>query len=300
MSGPFFLLTEDLMNFNKTAKTIDEQIQKLKDRNLIIEDEKSAKEILFSINYYNFSGYLFDYRKQDGTYSDVSFEKVYKIYKCDERIKSLLLYAIELIEHNLRTKLSYRIAHLTSPSGYCDSCNFNDIINHKKLMQKFDKAVIRNKNLPFVKHHLIKYNGFFPVWVAVELFSLGMILNCYKNLKTPIRKAIAKDFNTGVNQLSNWIECTSYLRNLSAHYMRLYNFNIQKTPMRCKKNSPNFVNTYKLYDIIYIMRFLIPDKKEWNNYILPGIEHIFTEYNDAISISAYGFPDNWQSDLYIN
>lgn len=45
----------------KFATTIEEQIQKLKDRGLIISDEAKAKEVLLDVGYYRFGSYLFPF-----------------------------------------------------------------------------------------------------------------------------------------------------------------------------------------------------------------------------------------------
>lgn len=287
------------MNYTKDAKTIDEQIQLLINRNLIIENMENARNILFTINYYNFTGYLFDCKENDGSYKNITFEQAYSMYLCDKRLKSILLYAIEIIEHNIKTKLAYFIAHEIAPTGYLDAGNFSDDDEHKRLIYNFNKAVKRNKNIPFVKHHIVKYNRMFPIWVAVELFTFGMVWNCYKYIKVPIKKSIAKEFNTGIRQLESWIECISYLRNLSAHYMRLYNFNVQKTPKECNRNFVDFKRTYKIYDIVYVMKFLMPDPDEWNNYIIPTLSQVFEKYESDIDIRAYGFPEGWELQLKI-
>lgn len=264
---------------------------------MIIENDCQAKNILFSINYYVFSGYLFDFKNNDGKYRDITFDKIYNIYQCDKRLKSIILYAIEIIEHNLKTKISYFMATALNPLAYTDSRYFVNENEHKKMLSHFERNVNQNNRIPFVKHHIIKYDGNFPIWVAIELFTFGMIWNLYKNLQRSYKKGIATYFNTGVIQLESWIECVSYLRNLSAHNMRLYNFNIQKTPKKGKKNFSDFIHSYKVYDILYVMQFLVPDKSEWNNYILQNIEDLLNEYSEYIDISCYGFKQNWRTTL---
>lgn len=283
----------------KPAKTIEEQIDILESRGVFVEDRKKAEDILLSINYYTFSGYIFEFKNSHGTYDNVSFNKVYNIYLCDKRLKSIILYAIEDIEHNVKTKMAYSMAHVSGPLGYTNPDNFVNADEHNFLMWNLDRNISRNKKLPFVSHHITHYNGLFPIWVAIELFTLGMTWNCYKNLKTPLRKNIAKYFNTGVNQLESWIECVLYLRNLSAHNMRLYNFSTQKSPKCCNRNFKDFKYSYKIYDIIYVMKFLFFEKSEWNNYVLPTISAIFEKFSDFISLESYGFPSDWYSKLTI-
>ena len=88
------------------------------------------------------------------------------------------------------------------------------------------------------------------------------------------QKQIAAEFNTGVRQLDSWIENINYIRNLIAHYMRLYNFVLQKTPAKCNYNHKPYIVTYKIFDVIYVMKFLFFDSQEWNNCL--------------------GFPSDWE------
>lgn len=280
----------------KIPTTYDEQINILKSRKLLIPDIEKAKQVLASVNYYSFSGYLFTHQDTDGNYSNISFDDIYDIYLCDKRIKSVLMYAIELVEHNLKTKLAYVLAHELGSMSYMDKNNFTNDSEHNILIKKFNSAVKNNQNLLFVKHHLKEYNTQFPIWVAVELFTLGMVWNCYKTLKTPIKKKIAHEFNIGTVYLESWIECVAYLRNMSAHYMRLYRTNIQKTPKKSKDHN-NCDASNRIFDIIYIMKFLSPQTTEWNNYIIPSFAQIFSEYATVINLSDYGFPNDWEQIL---
>ena len=43
----------------KNFKTLDQQIELLKDRGCIIEDEAFVKKVLSAVNYYRFSSYFF-------------------------------------------------------------------------------------------------------------------------------------------------------------------------------------------------------------------------------------------------
>lgn len=286
---------------NKEPKTYAEQIEILKSRGLVISDEKNALSTLSSINYYSISGYLHNFKDKDGTYSgNLSFEKVIKIMQCDRRMKSIIKYALDLIENNLKTKMAYILAHEIGSTGYLERKNYKDKDEYDILNKKFQNSVRNNKKLPFVVHHNEKYNGVFPIWVAVELFTMGMISNMYKNLDTRLQKLISLEFRTGVNQLSSWIENITYIRNLSAHNMRIYGFALQKQPKKCKNNfDEKFRYTSKVFDEIYVMKFLYGNKNEWNHYIIPSIQQILLEYEEYIDLNEYGFDENWDSLLII-
>ena len=69
------------------------------------------------------------------------------------------------------------------------------IEKHKKLIDNFNTEVKRNKELPFVKHHIDNYDGKFPLWVAVELFTLGNTSQFYSQMKTADKKVIARSIS---------------------------------------------------------------------------------------------------------
>jgi len=142
-----------------------------------------------------------------------------------------------------------------------------------------------------------------PIWVSINLFTLGMIQNFYENLNTPLKKEIAKKYDVSIDMLLDWMKCIVYLRNLVAHYMRLYDFKIQVTPKKDKKRAKKYKNiivpnpSNYAFDIIYMMQFLYPNKREWDMQVKTAFRAIFDQYKEHIDISAYGFPENWESYL---
>ena len=49
----------------KLHKSVLEQIEHLKARGVLIDDECNAEFFLSNVNYYRFSGYLYEFRSQD-------------------------------------------------------------------------------------------------------------------------------------------------------------------------------------------------------------------------------------------
>ena len=283
----------------KRATTIEEQISLLKERGIIIDNENEAADFLSNVNYYTLSGYLHAFKTNDSFPEGMTMKKVIAIYQCDRSFRNVLLYALGEIEQNLKTKIAYCLAHEIGPVGYLDENNFIDKEKFDSFKQKFDDAVKRNKKLPFVKHHIKKYESVMPIWVSINLFTLGMIQNFYENLNTPLKKEIAKRYNISSDMLLDWMKCIVYLRNLVAHYMRLYDFKIQVTPRKDKKraekdenkNVPN-PSSY-VFDIIYMMQFLYPNRREWDLQVKTAFRAIFDQYKKHIDISSYGFPKKW-------
>ena len=131
----------------KPAKTIEEQLNILKSKGLTINNDNIAKNILFSVNYYVLSGYLFSFKNADGSYDNIDFNKLHKIYQCDKRLKSIILYAIEIIEHNLKTKAAYYMATKTSPLSYMHYAYFVNKEEHEKMLRHFTYNVHNNNRI---------------------------------------------------------------------------------------------------------------------------------------------------------
>ena len=109
----------------KPPRSYKEQLQILKDRGCIINDESECIAVLESVNYYRLSAYFLPFKNEDNTYKDgLSFDKVYSIYEFDRKLRSILLTALEEIEIFLRSKIAYFHAHKYTPIGYTLSENF--------------------------------------------------------------------------------------------------------------------------------------------------------------------------------
>ena len=94
-------------------KTFEQQIEILKNRNLIINDESMAKEILTTHNYYNVvNGYkeLFCCRDENNNekfINGTTFDELYALYCFDRELRSIIFKYTLQIENTLRTLISY-------------------------------------------------------------------------------------------------------------------------------------------------------------------------------------------------
>ena len=278
----------------KPATTFKEQVELLEQRGLIITDKDFALDVLSKVNYYRFSAYLLPFKNQESDfYGDkASFNSVYRIYEFDRKLRNLILSAIEPIEILLKTQLAYYHAHKYGAEGFISSGNFENEDWHERFIVEFNQTVRKNNKALFIKHHLENYNGRFPVWVAVEVFSFGMLSKFYSNMKSEDRKHIAKKiFCSGPDHLESWLKCLTYLRNRCAHYMRLY---FQKFVVFPKLPRGSYKsNSHKVFDAIFVMKYLYLDRKQWNNGFVRILEALIAEYDSDIQLKYIGFPDNW-------
>lgn len=251
----------------KSPRTLDEQIAHLRcAHGLLIEDDVAAKEILSHVNYYRLSAYGIGLKQPDNPElykSGVSLETLYRLYSFDTRLRSALLHILEHVEIELRTQIAYCLSLRYGAEGYMDAANFRDRTNssgesiHGLVIRKFAQEVSRQKNLPFVRHHIQKYDGHFPLWVAVELFSFGMLSSLYSIMQPDDQKRVSDFYVVKPNALASWMQSLVDVRNRCAHYGRIYNMPLSTTPFlfpELKRYSGN-----RIFPVILILCRLTKD-----------------------------------------
>ena len=287
----FFRKFKDMSEV-KRHYTYAEQIEKLRSRGCIITDDAVCERKLQHIGYYRLSAYFLPFKKDDNRYTDgLTFDKVYHIYEFDRKLRNLLFAAIEVIEVSLRARLAYFHSQKYGPLGYLDQASFNEKHDADKFMENIDREIENNKKVQFVKHHIDNYNGQFPLWVICELFTFGTISYFYNDLKTADKKAFA---GLDHKEMVSWLRCCTDLRNICAHYGRLYyrifsampsGFSISESEKR------------RLWGAVLSVRALYPSDEKWNNEFMPRIVSLFEEYKDDIDLYHLAFPKNWVSQL---
>lgn len=291
----------------KNPLNYQEQIERLKTfHKLTINDEHEALTILQSINYYRLSGYgigLTKFDNKDEYLENVSLKDLYDLYLFDSMLKSSLFHIIEQIEIGLRSKIAYCLAIRYGADGFYNIDNFTFKQNksgkyiHSNIISKFNDEVNMNKHLPFVKHHIEKYDGKFPIWVAVELFSFGQLSYLYSIMKSKDKKSVAKQYECSPIDLESWIQCLVEIRNICAHYGRLYNL-----PLRHKPPLPSEYAQYqqtkqnKLFPVIVVLKLLLKSNNQWNEFFC-FIKYLINKFNHVVNLSYNDFPSDWESIL---
>ena len=277
----------------KTSKTFKEQLEILKNRGLIINDETSALIILKEINYYRLSGYMLSFKTKDDLFlSNITFENVYSIYKLDKQLRLLLLDIIENIEIAFRTHISYHLAHKYGPIGYKNPKNFNDKEFHNQFLSYLKENINKNKDKEFVEHHIKKYAGEFPIWVVVEILSFGNLSKLFKNMRNEDKEMICETYyKIPFQYIQSWLHNLSYTRNVCAHYSRLYNKTFKVFPKFSNRDKKLFKQTRRIFDTIFILKKLIFNNQEWLNFT-EKLDNLFYD-NPTVNKILLGFPDNW-------
>lgn len=280
----------------KQAAPYEVQLSKLAERGCIIENEGFCLEKLAEINYYRLTAYFLPFRQPDGRYiTGTSFERVYRIYEFDRKLRSVIFSAIEEIEVFLRARLSYYHAMKYGSTGYLNSEIYSVRHNHEQFIEKIDREIKANNSVSFVQHHIGYYSGVFPIWVITELFTFGMLSYFYSDMKTPDKKALASSlYQTTPKNLSSWLRCCTDLRNICAHYGRLYYRVFSSIPAGIILPE---AQKRQLWCNMQVIKLLYPNREKWNNAVMPALDALFSEYQKDIDLDHIAFPEYWRDIL---
>lgn len=224
----------------KSFKNLEEQINILKNKGVIISDEKSAKDKLLIGNFYNIiNGYKTPFLVQispEKYISGCTFEEIYELYNFDRNLRSIIFPAILNIENKLRSLIVYYFSEKYGESNYLTLDNFDlspiaspevQLDRRKYILElitsinnSLSKAVGKKE---YITHYITKY-GFVPLWVLVNDLTLGQLSKFYSLMKQPEKIKVSMYWaNLKHTELESFMKTLSYFRNLCAHDDRVYN-----------------------------------------------------------------------------
>lgn len=291
----------------KKPLSFEEQLKHLiDDKKLIVKNQRNALTILKHENFYRLSGYMIDFLDEQDCFSqNVTFEKIYNIYKTEKEIRSTLFELVNDIEVYLKTQIANYFSLEYGAIGYLNPFNYKhefgkDYRDVLHLLKKFDEIVLRNPNNLIVKHHNNEYNGFMPLWAMVELMSFGTISKFFSAMKTSDKKAICKIGYNDItyDKLESFYHCIAYLRNQCCHYQRFYRISHPIKPKTYDAIDIDLgkVKTNSTYSLVLALLFVNPNIKLGERAI-GNLKSI--EYKTHIDfVKNYGFNSDWQDRLY--
>lgn len=221
----------------KEFKTIDEQIEILKRKGLIIEDEEETKEILLRENYFFINGYrlLLMNSYSDKTFVKGStFKELYALFLFDRSMRNIIFKYLLIIENQLKSITSYQLSkkYGYQEKDYLNPKNFTEdrskIRRVKDLIEKMKRQVRINGTKHNATLHYIKNYGYVPMWVLVKVLSFGIVCELYSVLKKEDQIEIASVFNVSTEYLEDFLPILANYRNLCAHEDIMFDHKTEK------------------------------------------------------------------------
>lgn len=290
------------MKYDKPPLSFEEQANLLIKRGLIVDRDLLIGR-LKDVNYYRLSGYLYPYRQSNDNYkTGTTFDKVWRHYTFDRRLRLIVMDAIERFEVSIKTQLIYALAHSTGAFGYAAASNFPGLSaeDHGRLIKTIADEAERSKE-KFVDHFKNKYGDkqeHLPLWMAGEIMSFGCALTLYRGVSDKIKRNIASHYGIPDVVLTSWLHTINVIRNTCAHHSRLWNREFGVKPFIPRKNKypdwhePVAIRQNRIFGILTILHYLLRISAPQSNW-KTRLCALLDEYPE-ISRWSMGFPDNWK------
>ena len=300
----------------KNFKTINEQVEILKNKGLIIEDEISVKETLLRENYFFIMGYRHAFMtspKERKFIPGTTFDEVYSLFTFDRNFRNVIFKNVLVIENQLKSVISYQLSkkYGYKEKEYLNPKNFTQDHNKARrvrdLIDKMKRQIRINATTHNATVHYMNNYGYIPLWVLVKVLSFGIVCELYTILKKEDQIEVAEVFNTTPQVLEDILIILSNYRNLCAHEDIVFEHKTERvipdTKYHNLMNIPQMDGEYiygknDLFAVIIIFKILLKNKEF--RLMMKEIEYeieLLDGRIDSISINKIldrmGFPKNY-------
>ena len=300
----------------KTFKTLDEQIEILQRKGLVIQNVEETKDILLRENYFFVSGYrmLFMESMTNKMFlPGTTFEELYSMFQFDRHIRNIIFKNLLIIENNIKSITAYNLSkhYGIREEEYLNPKNFTNEKSRRKqvddLLNKMKRQIRVNGGQHQATMHYINKYGYIPFWIVVKILSFGIVSELYQILKPEDQKDIASDFGVTASQLVVYLPLLANFRNLCAHEDILFEHKTQrviedtkfhKLLQIPKTNDEYIYGKNDLFAIVIILRqmlrkddfFMLMSELEYEIQVLSDKLH--TIQIDRV-LDRMGFPTNY-------
>ena len=292
-----------LMEYNKPALSINDQLAVLKQRGLTINTPADAEHFLNNVSYFRIAAYLHIFEQPDRTFKNgATFEQAAMLYSFDVELRKMLFGAVQRIEIALRSRVIHQFSLEHGPFWFLDASLATDKRKFSENLATLQRELERTKE-EFIKDHTAKYGNtsFPPAWKLLELVSFGCLTRLYRNFAdTPVRKRIARSFGVSKPEaLESWMVAVNVLRNHCAHHARVWNRNLPNRPqlppmMRNPWVSVSGIAPTSLYAILCCIAYWLNGIDAQSTFVA-DLKALLAKY-PLVRPSAMGFPNDWEQE----
>ena len=291
------------LQFNKPPLSYKEQVEQLKTRGLIIDDELIALHLLENLSYFRLSGYWYPLLQDKTNHifkPGSQLSTAFALYCFDRELRNLVLKEVEKIEIAVRAKMIYILSHSHGAFWFENPVIFSDQQTHSKSVLNM-KQDYSNSDEQFIKAFKNKYsNPLPPSWMMMEITSFGTLSRLYKNLKPGhAKRTIAHYFGIDDKTFESWLHSLVYLRNVCAHHARLWNrvMSIQpRFPSSPKKQwlTNNSAPNNRTYYILSMILFFLQTVNLYHTFL--NKFHLLLAKYPNIDLKSMGFDINYNNE----
>jgi abortive infection bacteriophage resistance protein len=281
---------------SKQATYIEEQIQLMQERGMVITDTNKAKEILLDVGYYRLGFYTYPFElypnvnpRSHQYKPGTDFNQIIELYYFDHDLRHVLLKYISRIEVNLRTFITYTCSNYykSNPTWFVSPKAVT-----RKFRQEFEQKIyLTLRQNPCIAKHHKRYDNdkFAPAWKTMEFMTLGSIITLYENLlDKSLKLQIAQHY--GLNTIAlfeNYLQTIKVIRNACAHGNHIFDLQLIKAVKKGPLANYDDKHRHNIYSVLLVVLYflhIISENRE-EELRLTLKEHIQTYKNrDHVTI----------------
>lgn len=299
----------------KIFKNLDEQVEIMKAKGLIITDEEYVKNILLRENYFFINGYrqLLMYPGEKKFIKGATFDELYSLFRFDRNIRNIFFKYILVVENNFKSIISYQLSkkYGYKEKDYLNYEHYTDDPNKVKqvhdILSKMKRQIRINGSQHRATAHYITNYGYIPMWVLVKVLSLGIVSELYGILKKDDKDSIAEIYGISSESLLIYVSLLANFRNICAHEDIFFDHRTGRKILDTKyhnllgidKNEDGYIyGKNDVYALIIILKELL-DERDFND-LVREVSYEFDILDskvDSVSkeeiLEKLGFPNNW-------
>jgi abortive infection bacteriophage resistance protein len=324
---------------SKPFKTLDEQIDILIKRNLIIPDINEAKFLLTRDSYYSvINGYkgIFLKEKINQTDEDIfedgtTLNDIISLHDFDKSIRNEILSVLEVIESTLSANIAYIFAERfgDQEEEYLKPENFK--LGYLTRSGRYQREILLDNLITIcqsndhpMRHYREKHMNV-PPWILVKGATFGNLVNIYKLFKKDEKEyLISRCLGMSVTEIdgklkeffNKVLDVLNRYRNWAAHGGRIYSHKVREeltfylpAYARFKWPREKYNKGKGKSDIlalcVAVCFFLKGDRKAYI-YFVAGISYFLREYSKTNYeyylkvVDEMGLPYNYEECFYKN
>ena len=277
---------------HQTPIDVSKQIENLISLGLQIKNKNYAESALNRVSYYRLIKAYSITLKENGEYIEgTTFENIVDLYLFDMEFRHILFSLIEHIEVYLRAVITNYFSLKYGNFGYKDLNNYKKKNFQMNTLKELEREINRNEKSPFIHNFKENYEGGeIPFYAVIEVASFGTLSKMYKNMKNEDKREIAKVFDVNYNYLESWIENLSYVRNICAHYGRLYGAKLTKTPKLYREFSRLGISNNTIFASIINLKILA--EGDYYDKFHTDLLELINKY-PSVELKYLGFIEKW-------
>lgn len=290
--------------FPKHGLTLDELVAHLASIGLL-GDPALVRRRLEAVGYYRLSPYWRYFRvnsQASPLREGATIEKVWELYTFDRQLRLAAVDALERVEVGVRARLVQANVEASGPFGYAHVGLGTD--EHcTKLLNTLDASLREARRDPDAhrvteaqRHFVTSYaDDAWPLWLAAEQFTFGDMVTLYVGSPKPAREAVARRFGVDEAVFASWLRALQVLRNICAHYGRLWNRHVRaaKLPRKLRDwQDPRVGSERRPFVLLTILCHLMNDlcpKSEW----AVRLRNLLREHAH-LPLREMGLVDGWE------